>query len=492
MKCALVIPAWQPEQIFSTKTSASQINYWQPIGTLYVAASLLQAGHEVIFLNGALLKHNTILERIAAYQPHVVGLYATTFGWRQALQTARDVKRWDKHLFICAGGPYPIAMKDQCLRQSGPVIDAVIMDEAELTMVDLLNHLQARAKSTSLDQIPGIIYWHKGEIRRTSARPLIEDLDTLPFPARQLLGDQAKYIPAPATYRRTPVAVMITSRGCSRRCIFCFQIDRRRECGRHGVRFRSVDNVLLEIRECLQQGYREIKFIDDSLVADYDRAMVLSQAIKAQQLDFTWFASACVNQVDRPLLQAMKDAGCWAILLGAESGVQKNLNTLRKGTTLAQIRNAVKTAQSVGLKVSTPFLFGIPGETYNDGLKTIEFALDLNPDLANFHAMTAFPGTELYENRERYGTVSQCLTDYTYQGSAFVPYTMRREEIMQLRQLALKRFYSRPSFLLRRLCSLRTRSDIRAAYSGIRSLIALWWNKNLFQHGKVDTSSPTE
>ena len=238
---------------------------------------------------------------------------------------------------------------------------------------------------------------------------------------------------------------------------------------------------MTEIELVLSQGYREIKFIDDTLAADYNRAMTIADEIKKRNFDFTWFASAVVNQVDRPLLQAFKDAGCWAILFGAESGVQKDLNAIRKGITPIQIRKAVKAAKEVGLTVYTPFLFGIPGQTYEDGLKTIEFALELDPDIANFHAITPFPGTELYDNIEKYGTMSEDFSDYTYQGAAFVPYTMTREQISELRQLALKKFYSRPKFLWRRLLALRSLNDLLAAWQGLKSLFWLQAEKNLFR-----------
>lgn len=277
----------------------------------------------------------------------------------------------------------------------------------------------------------------------------------------------------------------MTSRGCNRRCIYCFQIDKDRKSG---IRYRSVGNVLAEIELCIQQGYREIKFIDDTLAADYDRAMMLAKEIKARKLDFTWFASACVNQVDRPLLQAFKDAGCWAILFGAESGVQKNLNAIRKGTTLEQIRNAVRAAQDVGLRVNTPFLFGIPGETFEEGLRTIDFAIELNPDMANFHAITPFPGTYLYDNLEKYGTMSDELSDFTYQGAAFIPYTMTREEILRLRQIAFKRFYSRPSFILKKLLELRNFRDFAMALKSLRSLFWIWTKRDLFK--KKDIAPP--
>jgi radical SAM superfamily enzyme YgiQ (UPF0313 family) len=213
--------------------------------------------------------------------------------------------------------------------------------------------------------------------------------------------------------------------------------------------------------------------------------MDLALEIKRRGLDFTWFASACVNQVDRPLLQAFKEAGCWAVLFGAESGVQKDLNAIRKGTTVEQIKKAVSAAKDAGLTVLTPFLFGIPGQTYEDGLKSIDFACELNPDIANFHAITPFPGTELYDNIEKYGTMSGELSDYTYQGIAFVPHTMTREQVAELRQIAFRKFYSRPSFLLKRLLSIRTVNDLRVALTGIKSLFWLFTAKGLFRRASA-------
>lgn len=483
MKCALVIPAWVPEDIFSSKTASSQINYWQPLGTLYVAAVLQRAGHDVRFFNGAFTNHEQILRELKAFDPGFIGIYSTTFGWKKAKKTAADLRdMFQQRVFICAGGPYPIAMQEACLADGGKSFDAIVCGEGELTSLEIVERLES---GKGLEGVKGVIY-RKGEsIIKNPERPLIDDLDSLPFPARELLGDSNKYIPPPATYRRKPVAVLMTSRGCNRRCIYCFQIDKDRKSG---IRYRGVDNVLAEIEHCIQQGYREIKFIDDTLAADYDRAMRLAEGIKTRGLDFTWFASACVNQVDKALLQAFKDAGCWAILFGAESGVQKNLNAIRKGTTPDQIRKAVKAAQEVGLRVNTPFLFGIPGETFEEGLQTIDFAIDLNPDMANFHAITPFPGTYLYDNLEKYGTMSDDLSDFTYQGAAFIPYSMTREEILRLRQIAFKRFYSRPSFILKKLLELRTLHDFSTALKSLRSLFWIWTKSDLFN--KKDREPP--
>ena len=474
MRCALIIPAWSPEDIFSSKTAGSQINYWQPLGTLYVAASILKAGHDVRFLNGGFMSRIEILRHVSEYKPDFIGLYSTAFGWKKAIQTASDIRQILKNVFITVGGPYPIAIQEKCLEDS-PDINAVVTGEGEITVVEMLGKL---SQGKGLEGVEGVVFRDGEKIVKNPPRPLVTDVDSLPFPARELLKDADDYIPPPATYKRRPVAVIITSRGCTRRCIYCFQIDKERK---HGIRYRSIENVMQEIELCLRQGYREIKFIDDTLAADYDRAMKIAGEIKKRRLDFTWFASACVNQVDLPLLKAFKEAGCWAILFGAESGVQKDLNTIRKGITLEQTRKAVKAAKEAGLTVSTPFLFGIPGQTFEDGLKTIEFACELNPDIANFHALTPFPGTELYDNIEKYGTMSGDLAYFTYQGAAFIPYSMTRQEIAELRQLAFKKFYSRPGFIFKRLAKLRSIGDLRAGLNGVKSLFWLWVKEGVFR-----------
>jgi radical SAM superfamily enzyme YgiQ (UPF0313 family) len=224
MKCALVIPAWVPEEIFSSRTAASQINYWQPLGTLYVAAALREAGHEVAVFNGAFLSREEILKRLREFGPDLAGLYATAFGWKKAVREAEAIKKEFPRSFVVAGGPYPSAAKEECLGDSGS-IDAVVAGEGEGALTDLADRLE---NGGDLAEVAGLIWRRGGTIEKNAPRELLEDLDSLPFPARDLLGDSSAYLPPPATFRRQPVAVMITSRGCSRRCIFCFQLGGRK------------------------------------------------------------------------------------------------------------------------------------------------------------------------------------------------------------------------------------------------------------------------
>src|SRR3990172_912915 len=116
MRCALIFPAWLPHEMFARETAGSQINYWQPLGILYVGAALLKAGHEVRFFNGAFLAQEEILRRVVEFDPRFAGIYSTTFGWTKAMRTAASLKRLNLGIFTCAGGPYPIAMQERCLR----------------------------------------------------------------------------------------------------------------------------------------------------------------------------------------------------------------------------------------------------------------------------------------------------------------------------------------------------------------------------------------
>ena len=472
MRIALLMPSWLPEDIFPTKTARSQVNYWQPLGVLYVAASLLEDGHDVRFFDGSFLGHDELMKRVRGYKPEMVGIYSNTPLWKKAKKTAAAVKSLDEDTYVVVGGPYPIAKGETALEECRS-IDAAVTGEGERTAVEIARRVEKRE---NLEGVRGCVYRDNGAVKRNPPMPLIKNLDSIPFPARNLLEDPDLYVPPLGTYKKKPVATVITSRGCDSRCIYCFQIGKERM-----IRYRSVENVMEELELCLEQGYREIRFLDDTFTGDYDRAMRIAKEIKSRGLDFSWYVSSRVNTVDEKLLRAFKEAGCWAILYGAESGVQKNLNTLKKGITLDQTRRAVKAAKKAGLKVCLPFIFGIPGETYEEALKTIDFACELDPDFANFHTLAPFPGTELYEKAGEMGTVSGNLEDFTFEGTAFIPHSMSREEIELLRSIAFRRFYSRPRFILKKLLGVRSRDDLKMVTGGLKSLFWIWVKKDLFR-----------
>lgn len=466
MRCALVIPPWRPEDIFPAATARLQVNYWQPLGMLYLGAALARAGHEVRLWDGSFLTLDEILAQARAWRPELVGLHANTFLWPRALATARAVKAQDPGGFTIAGGPHPTALGAAALAEGLDCLDAVALGEGEETLPELASVLAAGGDPAG---VAGLVLNRGGQPLRTAPRDLVRDLDALAFPARELLADPGLYLPPPGTFRAAPVATLMTSRGCRNRCVYCYQLDPARE-----IRTRGVDNVLAEIGLCLEQGYREIRFLDDAFTSERARVLEICAGIRARGWRFPWFASSCVNQVDPELLAAMKEAGCWSILFGAESGVQRDLNALNKGSTPAQIRQAVAWAKAAGLHVVTPFMVGIPGQTRADVLATIAFACRLDPDVANLHAVSPFPGTALHERAAELGELSARTEDYTFQGFAFVPHTMSRDEMAELRARFLRRFYTRPRLLMRKLKAARTPADFKALALGLVGLLRLW------------------
>lgn len=472
MKCLLIIPAWNEHDLFPDKLASSARHLWQPLGILYVGAQLLREGHEVKFVDGALHTHAEVIEEFRRAAPDFVGIYSNTPIWNVAKRTIEDIKRLSPSTFISLGGPTAIGWRERCLADC-PDLDCVHTGEGESSAPGVLEHLQ---RGRPLSTVPGIIFRDRaGRPVVNPDAPPIKDLDSVPFPARHLLEDVRKYRPIIGSFRREPVFTIFTSRGCTHRCIFCFQAEKTR-----GVRFRTAANVVDEIEEGIKLGAREFKFLDDLFTVNHRRVYEICAELKRRGIKVPWFVSGRVDTVNRRLLGAMRDAGCYGILFGVESGVQKNLNTLRKGQTLAQIREAVKAAKAAGLKVNTPFLFGIPGETYEEGLQTIDFAVELNADIANFHTLAPYPGTELYDNVVRYGVMSEHVEDYTFETAGFVPYTMTREQVLGLKQLAFRRFYSRPRYMIKQLLGVRSRYEMLALMQGAGALLRLYSDRNIF------------
>jgi radical SAM superfamily enzyme YgiQ (UPF0313 family) len=475
----VILPSWKPDDIYASKLAKSAISYQHPLGLLYIATCIQDAGHEVELVDGAFWTQSEVLDKVRRFIPGFVGLSANASMWKKAAQTAQDIKEIDPSIHVSVAGPFPTAVEEECLEQC-EYLDSVVIGEGEETVPGLIERVE---QGKSLEGIAGVAYRSTdGRIVKNDPAPLIEDLDTIPIPRRELLGDFDKYESPPGSYKQKPIAIMMTSRGCKARCIYCFQMK-----GERRIRFHSVERVVDEAEELVNRyGFREIRFLDETFTADRERALAIVRGFQERNLKFSFYVSSRVNTVDYELLREMKKAGCWAILYGAESGVQKNLNTMRKGINLDQTRAAVSVAKKAGLKVYTPFIIGIPGETYEEALQTIDFAIELDPHYANFHSMTPFPGTELYENIDKYGTMSADTDNYTFEAAAFVPYTMTREQIEELRTIGFRKFYSRPKFIFRRLIEVRSWYDLKTVLKGASSFFWLWTKRDSL---KVDSNT---
>ena len=435
------------------------LGLFPPLGILYVAAALEQAGHRVEVLDGHFADLPGILERARRGRHQVVGISSYTAGWEADKRTLTALREGCPGVILVVGGPHPSAWKERCLIECA-ALDAVVCGEGEHIMTGLVGAL---ADGASLAHVEGVVWRDAGRIRTNPARPFVSDLDALPLPARSLV-DLRRYIPTLTCYRRLPSTPVIASRGCPYECIFCHSV--------RNVRFRDPEHVLAELEVLVgQYGIRDVTFYDETFTLNRPRAMQLCAGMLRRGLDLTWAANARPERLDAELLLEMRRAGCWRLLFGIESGSQRVLDAMKKGTTIAGIERAIGLARASGIETHGTFIFGTPGETYADGLETIRFAKELGLDYAAFGGMAPLPGTELYESVG--AGVRDALEEQTLFTSSYVPPSMTADELDDLMTRGYREFYLRPSYVLRRFARLRSVEDVRRHALGLRGLLSL-------------------
>jgi len=383
------------------------------------------------------------------------------FGWSRSQDFLRNVKTACPDVHISVGGPWPDTMQRECLKEN-PAVDSSAAGDGEYIARDLVKCLESGG---DLASVKGIAWRNGNQIVVNPQAPLIHDLDAVPFPARDLI-ELHRYRPSIGHYHRLPATTMIGQRGCKHKCIFCHT----NSWMRHGERYRSPMNVVDEMEDLEQRyGVRDILFWDNNLTEDYDSINTRCEEISRRGLNVIWSGNTRADSLDRATARAMKRAGCWKLLIGIESGVQKNLDTLQKGETLEQTERAVRLCQEVGIRVFATFIFGIPGETYDEGLKTIDYAIKLNADYTKFNTMAVHPGTALHDNMDHFGTCLGNTDSQSHHLAGFIPHTMTREQLTTLFHKANRSFYMRPKYILHKLRSTNSLEDLKQNIRGFRS-----------------------
>jgi anaerobic magnesium-protoporphyrin IX monomethyl ester cyclase len=422
--CLINPPRIQPK-------SWGKPNVHQPLGIAYVAA-LLETQYKVRIIDAPTegwknleqiggtkyrvgLKNEEIADRIKRLSPDVVGINIPFSGWsKSAFEAASTVKSVDADIVTVLDGQHPSARPGDCL--ANPNIDFVVIGEPECTIFELVSELEREAQD--LEKIKGIAFVKNGKTIVTPQRPAIQDLDSLPFPARHLLPMDAYFAAAKENPRRgeisKPWTIMITSRGCPFDCIFCTN------CIVWGKKWRgrSPGNVVDELEQVVQ-SYRvkQIDFEDDNLTFDKKRMENICDLIVKRGLDIEWFNPTGVraDTLDENLLTKMKKSGCRKIRVAPESGVQRVVDQIiKKNLDLKSVERAVALCKKVGIKVGCFFVIGLIGETKEDIEETIKFAYklrQLGADSFIFSIATPLYGTELYEQAKRGGFLRNCFSD---------------------------------------------------------------------------------
>ena len=372
-----------------------------PFGLMSLAGYLQKKGIEVRIEDYIVTPYNRerIQRVLNEYGPEVVGATGVTMNVNTALRVLKDYKKENPDIITVMGGPHVTFDADNILKKNGHV-DFIVRREGELTSVELLENISrgtVRCAPTAFNSIAGISYRKNGKILHNEDRPLIEDINILPYPARDL---------APLSkYRALEFPInMVTSRGCPYECIFCVG---RKMMGRK-VRYFNVDRVVDEFEMLSTMGFKQINIVDDLFTSNKNRCIAICDEIIKRGISHPWSAFARVNTVSKGLLEKMKEAGCLMLCFGIESGNQGILNTIKKKTTTEEIQKAMDLCIEVGMGSMGSYILGLPGENHETVKKTLEFAAGLNP-VYGFHILAPFPGTEVRDRKEEYGI--KILTD---------------------------------------------------------------------------------
>jgi radical SAM superfamily enzyme YgiQ (UPF0313 family) len=409
------------------------------LGLLSLGAVLRESGYRVKIVESASLglSFPRTIDEILRERPSYVGLSCTTASVENAAKIARAVKEKSPGTRVLAGGPHLTALPEETFRRF-PDFDFAIQGEGEAALPDLLEALEGKKKP---DKVESAVFRQGEEIRVNPRRRFIENLDTLPFPAFDLLPDFPGAYRAPfLNYLRGPAASLISSRGCPQSCTFC---DR----SVFGNRYRYFsEDYLWELISLLhrQYGIRHLVFTDDQFAAFRPRLLRLCEKMARGRLGTHWNCDARVDSVDPDLLGMMKRAGCWMISYGIESGSQKILDQVRKGITLDQVEQAVRWTREAGIRAKGLFMIGYPEETEKTLGDTLSFISRSGLDEMNLSFLTPYPGTEIYRRAKGRPNFVEDWARMNALNCLLPPEALSCRELEKAYGKIIRRFYMRP------------------------------------------------
>jgi len=420
-------------------TQPYQHTPFPPLGLGYLAAVLEKNQYDVdvIDCQASNLSYDDFKRELSKRQPNIVGITSTTRLYNSALQIARITKEVRPDCLTVLGGSHATFWDEEALNEC-PQLDMIVRKEGETTFLELVQRLEA---GKYIHDLLGTTVRKDGKIIKNTDRPYIEDLDSLPFPARHLW-------PLEELRKVEDVFYLTTTRGCIYWCEFCAAV---RMFGRR-YRMRSIKNVVDEI-EYLHKTYcaTHFTFCDDAFTVDKARTEELCDEIKKRGLKIKWNCGTRVDMVTKELLITMRDAGCVSVWFGVESGSQHVLDEMQKGISTEQTIRAVGWVRELGLTPAPNVLLGFPGETKESALKTIKFTQKISPDdMAYYNIATPLPGTPLYDRVKENGWLK--ITDfdkYDCKTPVFETPMLSTKDLEELYAKAFRSFYLRPTFILR-------------------------------------------
>jgi radical SAM superfamily enzyme YgiQ (UPF0313 family) len=475
MECDLLLinPPLSMEEIYGAFADlGSRVPH---LGLCTLAAVVREAGFTVKILDAPALKlgFKETVELIRKENPRFVGISAVTDSILIAYVLANSLKSQSLRSKIIIGGAHITALPEETFQECES-LDIGVIGEGEATIIEILS-------GKNLREIKGIIFREEGVVYRTPPGELIQDLDSLPFPAWDLLPQLEKYYrPSPHMYLRLPSTSLLTSRGCPNRCSFCVM-------ALSGKKFRahSAEYTVGMIEHVMKHYHiRDIIFYDDNFLLDRKRAAEICEEVIRKKLNITWSCLARTELISEDILRLAKKSGCWQIAYGIESGDQRILDILKKNTRVEQSEEVLKLTAKAGIKTRGFFMIGVPGETEESIKKTIDFAKRscLNDFQATF--FTPFPGTGFYQNIHQYGDYTKNWSSMSTWTPVFIPNGLTLDKLVKYHKKMHRDFYFRPKILFQYATRFAMRPSIllNSMKAGLRLFVYSFLG---MQKGKV-------
>jgi radical SAM superfamily enzyme YgiQ (UPF0313 family) len=455
MKVILV----RPPEDSGVKTEFISVQY--PINLGYLSAYLKERGISTEIWDYCVEKYSKdeLAERVRIAKPDIVGVTAVTSTVIPAHEIAAVVKETDPSILTLVGGSHVTALPAETLNEF-PKFDVVVMGEGEETLFEICSAIK---NGESLGNTVSVAYRKNGESIVKERRPLIKDIDSLPFPDRDAVSlslYKRSHANRGISRKFLNIAELLVSRGCPYSCIFCAgHINYQSK-----VRFRSAENVKKEIELCIERySVNHFTIQDDTFTLRSDLVYAICDVFKSHKV--TWDCNARVNTVTYEMMQKMADSGCVKVSMGVESGSPRILELLKKGTTPEQIRKAFAAAHKSGIKLveGTFIIGGHPSETLEDVEQTKKLMKEIEPDAVSVSTIVPFPGTEVYRIMKEGGYIGELSWNKFVLFGATPSWRTEHfsaEELVRIQKQALREFYMRPKYIMKMLSKIRSADEL--------------------------------
>lgn len=438
----------------------------EPMGLAYLANSLEREGFPVEILDAQVLglTQINVVDYVKQSHADVVGITFLTPMFNAVRELTNSIKNACPRIKIIVGGAHPTALPEKTLEEC-PSIDYVCIGEGESVILNFLKYVTGNKKEA---EITSLAYRYNSQIIKNPAVDFIKNIDSLPKPARHLLPMERYKLTASRTKYSRFCPTIILARGCPFDCKFCSHPFGRT------FRHHSVERIIEEIREIKQQYQaNQFNFEADTLTFNKKFIIELCDAIIREKLDIKWTCESRVDTVDEIILKKMKDAGCWQISYGVESGCQRLLDIIHKGVKKEDVAKVFNLTRKIGISIRGFFMLGLPSETLEESMETINFAKFLNSLWVQFTLTIPYPGTPMFNQLQAQGKIRHYRwSDYnTWGGWAgkrlpYVPEGRTEEELKNLQKKAMRLYYMRPNMFLRHIKGISSMEDFKKMFRG--------------------------